>query len=231
MRERNNNIILPEAEWLPPHRLVFISAISRENGNTEIPVCFKSLYDLLKNPDFNRFDYNNIIQAGHQEFLTSSKNMTIAFISNVNAPRGESHNMARIVTEVSEDIDALIQLMTILNHKLRDIKGIDFKVYLNHGEKKSGLHLFYSKLGLKVVESDFNELFMIVEDVVYIVAYRTLVTFQYQLEPMIRIISDEEWLKWPELKGDKKKNLLVEVHDILTDEFIQALMKEIYDSF
>ena len=155
--------------------------------------------------------------------------MTIVFVSNINPPaEGNKYSF-----EVSEDIDALVQLMTLLNHKLRGTKGIDFKVYLHPGDRKSGLHLLYGKLGLKIVESRVIKPLMI-ENVVYIAAYRALETLWYQLEPLIRIISNEEWLKEKERKGyDKMKNfrnLFVEVHDILTDKFTQALMKEVYDS-
>ena len=229
---RRNNVLLPEAEWLTPHRLVFISATTKDNHDyrqtDELPICFKSLYDLVKNPNFNRFDYNNIIQA-KPEFLTSSKNMTIVFVSNIDPPINRFDMSTE--SEVSEDIDALIQLMTLLNHKIRDVKGIDFKVYSNGGDQKSGLHQLYGKLGLKVVKSNFNEPLVIEGNAVYIVAYRTSEAYelQFQHEPLISIISDEEWLKRP-IQGDKAKYLMVEVHDILTDKFIRALLKEVYDS-
>uniref|UniRef100_A0A7M5XKH0 Uncharacterized protein n=1 Tax=Clytia hemisphaerica TaxID=252671 RepID=A0A7M5XKH0_9CNID len=111
--------LLPEMEWLSPHRLIFISSPIAIR-QTELPICFKSIYDLLKNSNFNRFSYNNVIRATNQKFPKSIKDVKLVFLTNQflhNPPRiADQHQRYE---EMLGGMDAMIQLMTLLKHKLQ----------------------------------------------------------------------------------------------------------------
>ena len=119
----NNKISVPrfpELSWLPVHRLVLISG-AKEYGDHL--VCFKSVSDLLKNPDFNRFEYNEktLVQDLKKIFPTGGfhsaiyKQTPFYFFPNIDIQARDTEAPEII----REDIDEILQLMVFMKHRLQ----------------------------------------------------------------------------------------------------------------
>ena len=104
----------PELAWIPVNRIVLLSAGNhlrlreRRYGTLplQLPICYQSLLGLLKNPDFNRFEYHATTLLPGEEFPTYVNNLTVYFMSNLIGDNA-----------IHEDSDALLQMMLFLKNK------------------------------------------------------------------------------------------------------------------
>ena len=95
-----------ELAWLPIHRFVLITIpnmiSARSKILNQIPLlCFKSLSDLLKNPNFNRFEYNSKALLQDIEFPKSLANLTLYFVANLDTRTRENR-----IDSIEEDTEA-----------------------------------------------------------------------------------------------------------------------------
>eukprot|EP00111_Clytia_hemisphaerica_P003925 TCONS_00011264-protein len=125
-------------------------------------------------------------------------------------------------------MDALIQLMTLLKHKLQ-INGEVYAQFPYRGESQfgliPGLRSLFNQLGLKIGEDRGHT-----TNVVYITGFKYADEYSFSA-PLIRIVhsqTDVESLK--SFNQDKRSYLIFKNEDTQTDKFIEALMKAIVNA-
>uniref|UniRef100_A0A7M5XMT7 Uncharacterized protein n=1 Tax=Clytia hemisphaerica TaxID=252671 RepID=A0A7M5XMT7_9CNID len=88
------SVRFPELAWLPVHRFILITngpnlhdryalndKFNREHNG--VPICFQSLLGLIRNPNFNRFEYYSNTLLPDTHFPKTIQNLTIYFQSNL----------------------------------------------------------------------------------------------------------------------------------------------------
>uniref|UniRef100_A0A7M5VAC1 Cnidarian restricted protein n=1 Tax=Clytia hemisphaerica TaxID=252671 RepID=A0A7M5VAC1_9CNID len=144
----------PELAWLPVHRFILITNalnlhfryILNDEFNREhngVPICFQSILGLLRNPNFNRFEYHSNTLLPDTHFPMTIQNLTIYFQSNLGYFLGGFF--------IKEDTDALLQLMVFLKKKLLQLDGTKFFVVMK-GDENASVMLLYQKLGFEVIQ-------------------------------------------------------------------------------
>ena len=223
----------PELAWLPVHRLVVIS--NNFSGNKGLPICFQSLLDVIKNPNFNRFQYNrllfdDILMSRFQDFKANSD---VYFTSPI-----ESLDLKEVPHEfIFIDIDATFQLMLILRDFFQQ-KGKQFHVVMGrnyYGNRWSDREprffsgmmseaFLYEKLDLSKIRRDAIGWY---HRAVMVSTYDS--DHHYNIkQSVIRIVVPQ--YPQPSFGPHEKIFEIVDEQDMLTMQFLEKLIRQILSS-
>ena len=143
----------PELKWNPIHRLVINTptASLEDDKFEQLPILHRSILGLIRNPDFNRFEHVKALLP-ETDFPASVSNLTLYFFAHLDILSRRDRYGTRT------DIDAILQVMVFLKHKLLKLHGTKFYV-VQRPWQGDVLHPFpstvlYQRLGFEVIKYD-----------------------------------------------------------------------------